>query len=95
MKKNILISTRPNYNNINNNNNFNSDNSNDFNMGFKRNRMLSYTVNVELRPYLPDNANMDNLLTKPQNMNPLPQQPGFDKKTSINLDYIEDYRNKK
>ena len=95
MKKNILISTRPNYNNINNNNNFNSDNSNDFNMGFKRNRMLSYTVNVELRPYLPDNANMDNLLTRPQNMNPLPQQPGFDKKTSINLDYIEDYRNKK
>ena len=84
-----------NYNNQNNNNNFNYDNSNDFNMGFKRNRMLSYTVNVELRPYLPDNANMDNLLTRPQNMNPLPQQPGFDKKTSINLDYIEDYRNKK
>ena len=84
-----------NYNNQNNNNNFNYDNSNDFNMGFKRNRTLSYTVNVELRPYLPDNANMDNLLTRPQNMNPLPQQPGFDKKTSINLDYIEDYRNKK
>ena len=84
-----------NYNNQNNNNNFNYDNSNDFNMGFKRNRMLSYTVNVELRPYLPDNANMDNLLTRPQNMNPLPQQPGFDKKRSINLDYIEDYRNKK
>jgi hypothetical protein len=38
---------------------------------------------------------MDNLLTRPQNMNPLPQQPGFDKKRSINLDYIEDYRNKK
>ena len=84
-----------NYNNQNNNNNFNYDNSNDFNMGFKRNRTLSYTVNVELRPYLPDNANMDNLLTRPQNMNPLPQQPGFDKKRSINLDYIEDYRNKK
>ena len=84
-----------NYNNINNNNNFNYDNSNDFNMGFKRDRTLSYTVNVELRPYLPDNANMDNLLTRPQNMNPLPQQPGFDKKRSINLDYIEDYRNKK
>ena len=84
-----------NYNNQINNNNFNYDNSNDFNMGFKRNRMLSYTVNVELRPYLPDNANMDNLLTRPQNMNPLPQQPGFDKKRSINLDYIEDYRNKK
>jgi hypothetical protein len=84
-----------NYNNQNNNNNFNYDNSNDFNMEFKRNRTLSYTVNVELRPYLPDNANMDNLLTRPQNMNPLPQQPGFDKKRSINLDYIEDYRNKK
>jgi len=84
-----------NNNNYNNVNNFNYDNSNDFNMEFKRNRTLSYTVNVELRPYLPDNANMDNLLTRPQNMNPLRQQPGFDKKTSINLDYIEDYRNKK
>jgi len=84
-----------NNNNQNNNNNFNYDNSNDFNMGFKRNRTLSYTVNVELRPYLPDNANMDNLLTRPQYINhPFPQNGASHMKTkSINLDNIPDYRN--
>ena len=83
MKKNLFISTRPNYNN----------DLNSINMNYTKNKKLNLTVNVELKPYLPDDVNMDNLLTRPQNMFPIPQQEQpFQKKKSINLDNIEDYR---
>jgi len=89
MKKNLFISTRPDYNK----NNYNPNDSNTINMNYTKNKKLNLTVNVELRPYLPDNTSMDNLLTRPQNMYPMPQQPHpFQPKKSINLDNIEDYR---
>jgi hypothetical protein len=89
MKKNLFISTRPEYNK----NNYNPNDSNVLNMNYTKNKKLNLTVNVELRPYLPDNTSMDNLLTRPQNMYPMPQQPQpFQPKKSINLDNIEDYR---
>ena len=87
MKKNLFISTRPNYNNFPNPND-----SNNINMTCKKNHKLSYTVNVELKPILPMNTNIDNLLTRPQNMHPIPQQKPFEKTRSINLDNIQDYR---
>ncbi len=89
MKKNLFISTRPEYNK----NNYNPNDSNVLNMNYTKNKKLNLTVNVELRPYLLDNTSMDNLLTRPQNMYPMPQQPQpFQPKKSINLDNIEDYR---
>ena len=69
------------------------NNSNSINMNYKKNTKLKMTVNVALKPYLPDNTNPDNLLTRPQYGNPQPQnkQP-FMKTQSINLDNIPDYR---
>ena len=69
------------------------NNSNSINMNYKKNTKLNMTVNVALKPYLPDNTNPDNLLTRPQYGNPQPQnkQP-FMKTQSINLDNIPDYR---
>ena len=69
------------------------NNSNSINMNYKKNTKLKMTVNVALKPYLPDNTNPDNLLTRPQYGNPQPQnkQP-FMKTKSINLDNIPDYR---
>ena len=69
------------------------NNSNSINMNYKKNTKLNMTVNVALKPYLPDNTNPDNLLTRPQYGNPQPQnkQP-FMKTKSINLDNIPDYR---
>ena len=89
MKKNVFISSRP----ENYKNNYNPNDSNMPNMIYPQKKKLNLTMNVKLRPYLPDNANMDNLLTRPQNMYPMPQQPQpFQPKKSINLDNIEDYR---
>ena len=67
--------------------------SNSMNMNYKKNPKFSVSVNVALKPYLADNTNPDNLLTRPQYMNPYPQkkQP-FMKTKSINLDNIPDYR---
>ena len=69
------------------------NNSNSINMNYKKNTKINMTVNVALKPYLPDNTNPDNLLTRPQYGNPQPQnkQP-FMKTKSINLDNIPDYR---
>ena len=87
--KNLFISTRPD----NYPNNYNPNDSNALNMNYSKNKKLNLTVNVELRPYLPDNTSIDNLLTRPQNRYPMPQQPQLKKpKKSINLDNIEDYR---
>lgn len=67
--------------------------SNSINMNYKKNNKLNVTVNIALKPYLPDNANPDNLLTRPQYMNPYPQnKQTFMKTQSINLDNIPDYR---
>ena len=63
------------------------------NLNYKKNNKFNVTVNIALKPYLPNDTNPDNLLTRPQYMNPYPQnkQP-FNKTKSINLDYIPDYR---
>ena len=89
-KKNLFTSQKPNYGRYPS---FNDSNQN--NMNYRKNSKLNVTVNVELKPYLPDNANMDNLLTRPQYMNhPFPQNGASHMKTkSINLDNIPDYRN--
>ena len=87
-----------NNNDINNNmymrsrTNYNQNDSNNPNMNFNQNKKLNINVNYVLNPYLPDNANINNLLTRPQNMNPIPQQQPFQKVRSINLDQIPDYR---
>ena len=94
-----------NYNNQNNNNainnnnnmqtrnNYNQNNSNNLNVNFNQNKKLSVNVNYILNPYLPDNTNINNLLTRPQNMYPVPQQQEqFQKYRSVNLDEIPDYR---
>ena len=87
-----------NNNDINNNmymrsrTNYNQNDSNNPNMNFNQNKKLSVNVNYVLNPYLPDNTNINNLLTRPQNMNPIPQQQPFQKVRSINLDQIPDYR---
>ena len=89
-KKNLFMSQKPNYGRYPS---FNDSNQN--NMNYRKNSKLNVTVNVELKPYLPDNANMDNLLTRPQYINhPFPQNGASHMKTkSINLDNIPDYRN--
>jgi hypothetical protein len=89
-KKNLFMSQKPNYGRYPS---FNDSNQN--NMSYRKNSKLNVTVNVELKPYLPDNANMDNLLTSPQYMNhPFPQNRASHMKTkSNNLDNIPDYRN--
>ena len=80
-----------NNNDINNNmymrsrTNYNQNDSNNPNMNFNKNKKLNINVNYVLNPYLPDNANINNLLTRPQNMNPIPQQQPFQKVRSINL----------
>lgn len=67
--------------------------SNSMNMNYKKNTKVNMTVNVKLKPYLPDNANPDNLITRPQYMNPYPKNNHpFMKTESINLDNIPDYR---
>ena len=87
-----------NNNDINNNmymrsrTNYNQNDSNNPNMNFNQNKKLNVNVNYVLNPYLPDNTNINNLLTRPQNMNPIPQQQPFQKVRSINLDQIPDYR---
>ena len=89
---------KQNNNDINNNmymrsrTNYNQNDSNNPNMNFNQNKKLNVNVNYVLNPYLPDNANINNLLTRPQNMNPIPQQQPFQKVRSINLDQIPDYR---
>ena len=80
MNKNLFISTRPEYNK----NNYNPNDSNTLNMNYTKNKKLNLTVNVELKPYLPDNTSMDNLLTRPQNMYQMPQPQPFQQKKSIN-----------
>ena len=64
-----------NYNNLNNNNNIN----------FKT------TVNTVYSPYLPENTNVNNLLTRPEFRGSLPVQK-MEKKRTINLDNIGNYR---
>ena len=89
VNKNLFISNRPD----NYKNNYNPNDSNPLNMNYNKNKKLNITVNVELRPYLPGNANVDNLLTRPQIMYPMPQTENkFQQKKSINLDKIENYR---
>ena len=83
MKKDLLRSARP--------NNYTNPNNLNFGMNPNKNKKLNITVNVALRPILPDNTNVDNLLTRPQNMYPIPQPQPFEKTKSINLDNIEDY----
>ena len=84
--KNNMDMDFSNKNNLNNNNNMNS------NMNTKK--KLNVTVNVKYSPYLPNNANMDNLLTRPQNMYPNQPQQNMPKPRNINLDNIPDYRYK-
>ena len=98
-KQNNNYNNQNNNNAINNNNNmqtrnnYNQNNSNNLNVNFNQNKKLSVNVNYILNPYLPDNTNINNLLTRPQNMYPVPQQQEqFQKYRSVNLDEIPDYR---
>ena len=96
-KKNLLTTVAPqsfkrnldmnfsNANNLNNNNN---------KAGFNKAKTLNLTVNVKYSPYLPNNTNIDNLLTRPQNAYPSQPQQNFQNPRNINLDNIEDYRYK-
>ena len=70
-----------NYNNNNsnlNNNNFNGPN-------------ITVTTNTVYSPYLPNNSNINNLLTRPE-YRPPPPMPKVEKKRTINLDNYENYR---
>ena len=70
-----------------------ANNLNSMNMNNKKNPKLNMTVNVKFKPYLPENADVNNLLTRPQYSNPYPQnKPTHMKMKSINLDNIPDYR---
>ena len=96
-QKNLLATVAPqsfkrnldmnfsNANNLNNNNN---------KAGFNKAKTLNLTVNVKYSPYLPNNTNIDNLLTRPQNAYPSQPQQNFQNPRNINLDNIEDYRYK-
>ena len=70
-----------------------ANNLNSMNMNNKKNPKLNMTVNVKFKPYLPENADVNNLLTRPQYSNPYPQnKPTHMQMKSINLDNIPDYR---
>ena len=99
MKKKYFMSTNPEYfnnnNNINNINNNNNNNDLNNNKKFNKFKTVNLNFNVEYKPYLPGNANIDNLLTRPQHMNPVPQNNFKQKTKSINLDLIQDLNNNK
>ena len=88
-RKNLFMTTNPNLQG-----NYPVANDlNSMNMNNKKNPKLNMTVNVKFKPYLPENTNVNNLLTRPQYANPYPQnQPTHMKLKSINLDNIPDYR---
>ena len=75
---------------LSNKNNLNNNNMNNMN----KQKQLNVTVNIKYSPYLPNNANMDNLLTRPQNIYPNQPQQNLPKTKAINLDDIQDYRYK-
>ena len=68
-----------NYNNpLLNNNNYNGPN-------------ITISTKTVYNPYLPNNVNINNLLTRPENRPPIPvKQP--ERKRTINLDKIDNYR---
>ena len=72
--------TNPNmgYNNPLLNNNYNNPN-------------ITISTKTIYNPYLPNNVNINNLLTRPENRPPLPVKP-IEKKRTINLDNIDNYR---
>lgn len=71
---------------INNNNyNFNNLNNNNNNINFRT------TINKVYSGYLPDNTNVNNLLTRPEFRGSMPVQK-MEKRRTINLDNIGNYR---
>ena len=51
---------------------------------------ITVKTNVVYNPYLPDNVNVNNLLTRPE-FRPPPQMPKIEKQRTINLDNIDNY----
>ena len=83
-------------NNIRNNNSFTNRNLNyDGNsmIGNINNNNLNITINTKVvyNPYLPDNTNINNLLTRPE-YKPFQPKPKVEKIRTINLDQIDNYK---
>ncbi len=72
--------------NLNNNNRF------DNNINNNNNPIIKTNVNVIYNPYLPENSNFNNLLTRPKG-GPAPPIQKMEKKRTINLDNIENFNN--
>ena len=86
-----------NYNSVNpyqtNNNSYNPYNNNNNDSQYKMNNNTNVKISVKTvySPYMPDNTNFDNLLTRPEYRNNKPRYK-HEKKKTINLDNIENYR---
>ena len=59
-------------------------------MNMNYNPNITVKTNVVYNPYLPDNVNVNNLLTRPE-FKPAPQMPKVEKQRTINLDNIDNY----
>ena len=70
---------------MNLNNNYRFDNN------INNNPTIKTNVNIVYNGYLPENRNINNLLTRPQG-GPPQQIPKVEKKKTINLDNIENYK---
>ena len=68
----------------------NFNNNNRFDNNINNNPTIKTNVNVVYNPFLPENSNINNLLTRPQG-GPPPQMPKVEKQKTINLDNIGNY----
>lgn len=73
--------------------NYNSNyNRFDNNINNNNNPTIRTNVNIIYNPIMPENSNINNLITRPQG-GPLPQIQKMEKKKTINLDNIGNYNN--
>ena len=70
----------------------NLNSNNRFDNNINNNPTIKTNVNVVYNAFLPQNTNINNLLTRPQG-GPPPQIPKMEKKKAINLDNIGNYYN--
>ena len=71
-------------------NNFRHNRAMTMNYGNNYKPNITVKTNVVYNPYLPDNVDVNNLLTRPE-FRPPPQMPKIEKQRTINLDNIDNY----